>query len=145
MSRVSAGPAAGRPAPPETAAAGCFLPSFLHSLENPPHITAIVRATLLSQSKDQNSSSGGGGHVSREQMSEQLGRCEHRYNGDRKPRQSLGEPIMAGAVGAHLQTTLFLCPRCMINFLAKRHPGCPESAPPPSPTLYSTLSRWRSW
>ncbi|KAF3832321.1 hypothetical protein F7725_025986 [Dissostichus mawsoni] len=69
-----------------------FLPGFLHSLENPPHITTIVRATLLPQSKDQNSS-----HVFSEQMSSQLGWCEHRYNADRKPRQSLVEPIMGRA------------------------------------------------
>lgn len=95
---------------------GTFLPGFLHSLENPPHITAIVRAALLSQSKDQTSS-----HVSREQMSYQLGWCEHRYNADRKPRQSLAEPIMGRAVGAGLQTPLFLCAalRYMINFLTK--------------------------
>lgn len=93
------------------------MPGFLHSLENPPHITAIVRATLLSQSKDQNIS-----HVSKKQMSYQLGWCEHRYNADRKPRQSLVEPIMGRAVGAGLQTQLFLCRaslRYMINFLAK--------------------------
>lgn len=94
-----------------------FSPDFFRSLENPPHITTIVRATLLSQSKDQNSS-----HVFKEQMSYQLGWCEHRYNADRKPRQSLVEPIMGRAVGADLQTLLFLCRatlRYMINFLTK--------------------------
>lgn len=94
-----------------------FLPGFLHSLENPPHITTIVKATLLSQSKDQNNS-----HVSKEQMSYQLGWCEHRYNADRKLRQSLVEPIMGRTVGAGLQTLLFLCCatlRYMINFLTK--------------------------
>ncbi|KAK1891879.1 Nuclear pore complex protein 15 [Dissostichus eleginoides] len=94
-----------------------FLPGFLHSLENPPHITTIVRATLLPQSKDQNSI-----HVFSEQMSSQLGWCEHRYNADRKPRQSLVEPIMGRAVGEGLQTPLFLCRvtlRYMINFLTK--------------------------
>lgn len=80
-----------------------------------PTFRTIVRATLLSQSKDQNSS-----HVSREQMSYHLGWCEHRYNADRKLRQSLVEPIMDRAVGAGLQTQLFLCRAtwwCMINFL----------------------------
>lgn len=115
-------------------AAGRFSPGFLHSLENPPDITAIVRTTLLSQSRDQNSS-----HVSKEQMSYQLGWCEHRYNADRKPRQSLVEPIMGRAVGAALQTPLSLCRatlRYMINFLDQKHPGSRESAP---------LCRWRSW
>lgn len=110
-----------------------FLPGFLHSLENPPHITTIVRATLLSQSKDQNSS-----HVSREQMSYQLGWCEHRYNADRKPRQSLVEPIMGRAVGAGLQTRLFLCRatlRYMINFLTNSTQAARRSA----------LCRWQSW
>lgn len=53
-------------------------------------------------------------------MSYQLSWCEHRYNADRKPRQSLVEPIMGRAVGAGLQTPLFLCRatlRYMINFL----------------------------
>lgn len=93
------------------------MPDFLHSLENPCHIATIVRATLLSQSKDQNSS-----HVSKEQMSYQRGWCEHRYNADRKLGQSLVEPIMGRAMGAGLQTLLFLhgtALRCMINFLAK--------------------------
>lgn len=82
---------------------------------NPPHITTIERATLLSQSKDQNIS-----HVSKEQMSQQLGWCEHRYNADRKQRQSLVEPIMGRAVGAGLQTALScVALRYMINFLTK--------------------------
>lgn len=96
---------------------GTFLPDGLNRLENPHHITAIVRAALLSQSKDQNSS-----HVSKEQMSYQLGWCEHRYNADRKLRQSLVQPIMGRAVGAGLQTPLFLhCAALwyMINFLTK--------------------------
>lgn len=55
-------------------------------------------------------------------MSYQLGWCEHRYNADRKLRQSLVQPIMGRAVGAGLQTLLFLhCATlwCMINFLTK--------------------------
>ena len=110
-----------------------FLPGFLHSLENPPHITTIVRATLLSQSKDQNSS-----HVSKEQMSYQLGWCEHRYNADRKPRQSLVEPIMGRAVGAGLQTRLFLCALLWGIWLTSllKVPGQPGVCP---------RCRWQSW
>lgn len=117
----------------EAKAAGHFRPDRFNRLENPRHIAAIVRAALLSQSKDQNSS-----HVSKEQMSYQLGWCEHRYNADRKLRQSLVEPIMGRAVGAGLQTLLFLhCTAlwCMINFLTKstRQPSvCP-------------LCRWQNW
>lgn len=102
--------------PSEAEAGGHFCPASSAAWKILLTLLTIVRATLLSQSKDQNSS-----HVSREQMSYHLGWCEHRYNADRKPKQSLVEPIMGWAVGAGLQTPLFLCrttPRCMINFLA---------------------------
>lgn len=98
-------------------AAGYFCLTFSAAWKILPTLLTIVRTTLLLQSNDQNSS-----HVSKEQMSYQLGWCEHRYNTVRKLRQSLVEPIMSWATGAGLQTPLFLwraTPRCMINFLAK--------------------------
>lgn len=112
---------------------GPFLPSFLRSPVLPTLLT-IVRATLLSQSKDQNSS-----HVSREQMSYHLGWCEHRYNADRKLEQSLGEPIMGWAVGAGLQTVFFFF------FVSLLWGVWLTSSPtvPRQPGVYS-LCRWQS-
>lgn len=97
--------------PPYMSAASKILPMHVTIVRHRPlcfHSTEIKPATMFPE--EQMSSHAG-----------QLGRCwcEHRYNADRKQRQSVGEPIMGRAAGEGLETPVFLCRATlgyMINF-----------------------------